>query len=228
VRPFGVEIIRIANELIRRYGARISGESWRAVWARIRQADQTIGIVQPVSNVLPSFRYHPDPLSTGSVVEASDACRSCGQRRGYIYVGPIYAAGEIPGRAICPWCIADGRAGSEFDAEFTDVGWGVPEDVPASVLREVSQRTPGFSAWQQDHWLYHCDDACAFLGRVGRADLGRYPDALDVLLHENDCFGWTAEQSRSYVDSLDASGEATAYLFRCLICNAHLAFSDTA
>lgn len=203
-------------------------ENLGRVVRRGESADQTIGIVQPVSNVLPSFRYHPDPLNTGSVSEASDECHCCGQRRGYIYVGPIYAAGEIPRRAICPWCIAEGRASSEFDAEFTDVGWGVPEDVPASVLHEVSHRTPGFSTWQQDHWLYHCGDACAFLGRVGRADLDQYPDALEMLLHENDSFGWKAEQSRRYVDSLDASGEATAYLFRCLICNAHLAFSDTA
>jgi uncharacterized protein CbrC (UPF0167 family) len=23
-------------------------------------------------------------------------------------------------------------------------------------LEEITRRTPGFSAWQQDHWLYHC------------------------------------------------------------------------
>jgi uncharacterized protein CbrC (UPF0167 family) len=50
-------------------------------------------------------------------------------------------------------------------AEFTDVGVGVPNDVPQAVLEEVSQRTPGFLGWQQERWLYHCSDAAAFLGR---------------------------------------------------------------
>jgi uncharacterized protein CbrC (UPF0167 family) len=75
----------------------------------------------------------------------------------------VYAEEDLAD-ALCPWCIADGRAAERFDATFTDVGVDVPADVPVSVLDEVAQRTLSFSAWQQDHWLYHCSDACAFLG----------------------------------------------------------------
>lgn len=60
-------------------------------------------------------------------------------------------------------------------------GWGVPSDVPHAILVEVSQRTPGFIGWQQEHWLYHCADAAAFLGRVGWDDVAGQPDAVASL-----------------------------------------------
>jgi uncharacterized protein CbrC (UPF0167 family) len=167
-----------------------------------------------------------DPVATGSVKASSVECVVCGQSRGYIYTGPVYAT-EKDDNEICPWCIADGSAADRLDAQFTDVGWGVPDDVPAAACEEIAQRTPGFVSWQQDHWLYHCADGCAFLGAVGRRDLDDCPDALEVLLHENDQFGWIPEQSQRYVDSLDADGQPTAYLFSCLHCGVHLAFSDS-
>jgi hypothetical protein len=176
---------------------------------------------------LPAFRYHPDPLASGSVQAATVDCLACGEQRSYVYVGPVYAEGEYSGK-FCPWCIADGTAATTLDAEFTDVGSGVPPEIAASVLDEISHRTPRFDSWRQDHWLYHCGDACAFLGPVGRPELERFPDVLEMLVHENDSLGWSESESRMYVDALDAEGEATAYLFRCLVCGMHLAFSDSA
>jgi uncharacterized protein CbrC (UPF0167 family) len=86
---------------------------------------------------LPTFRYHPDPIGTESV-ELSDAeCVRCEQARGAIYVGPVYAEDELD-ESICPWCIADGSAHEEFDAEFTDaagVGTGAGWD---AVVEEVA------------------------------------------------------------------------------------------
>ncbi len=113
---------------------------------------------------LPVFRYHPDPVATGSVEQTSGECSVCGEDRGYLYVGPVYTEDDVTDGSLCPWCIADGRAASTFDAAFTDIGEYGPDDAPQSVLDEVSRRTPGFNAWQQDHWLYHCGDACAFVG----------------------------------------------------------------
>lgn len=127
---------------------------------------------------------------------------------------------------LCPWCIANGSAAETFDAEFTDVGWGVPEGVPPEVLLEIAKRTPGFCGWQQEHWLYHCDDGAEFLGRVGYEELLQSRDALEMVLHENDQYGWTSEQSQAYAETLSANGEATAYLFRCLHCARALAYSD--
>src|SRR5437764_13484906 len=111
---------------------------------------------------LPDFPYHPDPLATG-FVEASEAtCPSCDRARGFIYTGPVYAADELS-ESICPWCIADGSATARFEAMFTD-DQPVPEDVPADVVELVTTRTPGFRGWQQEHWLDHCADRAAVLG----------------------------------------------------------------
>ena len=65
---------------------------------RIR--DRHIGRVptdelRPMSDSLPTFRYHEDPLATGSIVSSPNACRRCGRQRGYIYVGPINANDDL-------------------------------------------------------------------------------------------------------------------------------------
>lgn len=119
-----------------------------------------------MSDQLPHFRYHPDPVATGSVQGSAAECAVCGRARGWAYAGPVYAGEELDGE-ICPWCIADGSAAAQLEAEFTDTGWGAPDDVPQPVCQEIAQRTPGFAAWQQEHWLYHCGDGCAYLARWG-------------------------------------------------------------
>jgi uncharacterized protein CbrC (UPF0167 family) len=172
---------------------------------------------------LPGFPYHPNPLATGSVEAFETQCASCGQRRGFIYRGPVYSVEEVVDR-LCPWCIADGSAAEKFEAEFTDVGWGVPPDVPPPVVQEVATRTPGFSGWQQEHWLYHCGDAAAFLGRAGWVELQRYPEAIESLRQEVG----PSEELERYLTALDADGDATAYLFQCRHCQRHLAYSDSA
>jgi uncharacterized protein CbrC (UPF0167 family) len=67
---------------------------------------------------LPVFRYHPDPVASGSVHESREVCACCGVARGYVYAGPVYAVDELDDK-ICPWCIADGKAHKKFDATFT-------------------------------------------------------------------------------------------------------------
>jgi uncharacterized protein CbrC (UPF0167 family) len=173
---------------------------------------------------LPRFRYHPDPVATGSVVRDDAQCEVCGQARGYRYDGPIHSQQDV--EDLCPWCIADGTAAERFDAEFTDVMWNVPSDVPADVTEEVQRRTPGFSGWQQERWLHHCGDAAAFLGAVGARELADIPDAIEALREEGGSFQWPAEQIGEYIDSLDKDGQPTAYLFRCHVCGMHLAYSD--
>ena len=178
------------------------------------------------STSLPEFAYHPDPVSTGSVVASDAMCIACGDARGFMYTGPVYAVEEIV-EEFCPWCIADGSAAAQFDAEFTDVGLGVPDDVPADVLDVIEHRTPGYEAWQQDHWLYHCRDGAAFLGRAGRAELEPYPEAIETLRAEIAAYdGWDAEQVEQHIAAMDKDGQPTAYLFRCRHCGTHLAYSD--
>ncbi len=177
----------------------------------------------------PSFPYHPDPRGTGVIVESDADCLACGQFRGFIYRGPVYSAHEEElADGLCPWCIADGTAAARFGAHFTDVGWGVPGDVPQPVIEEIATRTPGFMGWQSEHWLYHCADGAAFLGPAGRRELEAYPDALETLRHEHDEYGLSSAEVEEFLDGLDKDGDHTAYLFACRHCGTHLAYSDSA
>src|SRR5438270_13873972 len=108
-------------------------------------------MMDEMAEPMPLFRYHPDPISTGSVVASSAGCLVCGLVRGFIYTGPVYALDEVID-GLCPWCISDGTAAAKFDAEFTDAALGAPREIPASVVDELCHRTPGYSSWQQDRW----------------------------------------------------------------------------
>jgi uncharacterized protein len=181
-----------------------------------------------VSAEPPAFRYHPDPIETGSVVPSETVCICCERARGSVYTGPVYAEDELAD-AVCRWCIADGSAHERFDAEFTDtacvgLGW---EPVPEDVVEEVAYRTPGFTGWQQERWAAHCGDAAAYLGQADASDLsGRWADAVpairaDVEITDED---WQAVFS-TFAKGPTAS--PTAYVFRCLHCNALIGYWDS-
>ncbi len=179
---------------------------------------------------LPTFRYHPNPLATGSVIRSEAVCKVCGQARGFIYSGPVYAQQELID-CICPWCIADGSAHRKFDAEFTDsAGIGGGADVPTAVIEEVACRTPGFDSWQSEQWFTHCGDAAAFLGRVGYKELKRYgPQALGEFRAAADIPEVDDEDSDDddFLKNLDKDGAPTGYLFKCLHCGQFGGYTDT-
>lgn len=169
-----------------------------------------------MSDVLPQFPYHPDPVATGSVVASAEVCQRCGKARGLRYVGPVYAVEEV--EFLCPWCIADGSAADHFDADFTTAD-GAPSDVPAAVLDEIVRRTPGFAGWQQERWMFHCADGAEFLGRAGWDDVSALPGAVESLRLDEGLDDATMRD-------LSADGDLTAYLFRCRLCGLGLAYWD--
>jgi uncharacterized protein len=119
---------------------------------------------------LPEFRYHPNPIATG-VVELSDSiCICCNRERGFIYKGPVYSTFQLRGR-LCPWCIADGSAAAKYHASFADSYSLTQEGIPDSIIEEVNLRTPSYISWQQENWLVHCGDACEFRGDATSEDL---------------------------------------------------------
>lgn len=123
-----------------------------------------------MADILPIFRYHPDPVETGMVVASDAACACCDRVRGCVYVGPVYAARDMR-NALCPWCIADGSAAEKFDASFADPHPMIQDGLGDETVEEVCARTPGYDSWQQDCWLSHCDDACEFHGNASVADV---------------------------------------------------------
>ncbi|CAM5360203.1 hypothetical protein SVIOM342S_09125 [Streptomyces violaceorubidus] len=165
---------------------------------------------------LPFFRYHPDPLASGSIRASAESCACCGRNTGWIYTATFYSAQEVSGR-FCPWCIADGSAADRFAGEFTD-SYGL-DGVSDEVLYEVTRRTPGFHAWQDPHWLVHCRDASAFVGEVGYTELAEHPEALDQLRTDLRIGGHHDEIQLERL--LTHLGEGmTAMLFRCTVCDA--------
>ena len=176
---------------------------------------------------LPEFRYHPDPIGTGSVVPSDAVCPSCDRARGFVYSGT--PATDIPVEgAFCPWCIADGSAARSFGAEFVDPaaigGYGSWDTVPADVIEELSMRTPAFSGWQQEQWWTHCGDAARFLGPAGRAELeSRWPEVIAAIRAEA---GYDEEEWREYFAAMTREGGPTAYVFQCRQCGRYGGYSD--
>jgi len=180
-----------------------------------------------MADSLPEFIYHPEPVRTGAVTASDVPCISCGRARGYIYTGPVSADQELADR-ICPWCIADGTAHEQFQAEFIDAegigGYGTWESVPVSVVRQLVERTPGFSGWQQERWFTCCGDAGAFIGPAGKTELlAAGQQALDAVRSE---VGYDGRNWEEYLEALDADGSPTSYLFRCLHCGKFGGYSD--
>ncbi|WP_267880331.1 CbrC family protein [Streptomyces filamentosus] len=97
---------------------------------------------------------------------------------------------------------------------------GVSEDV----LHEVTRCTLGLEAWQDPHWFVHCKDAAAFIGEVGSTELAAHAEALDQLSTDMRLDGWHHGSQLEHI--LIHLGGATAMLFRCTVCGAHLAYAD--
>lgn len=178
---------------------------------------------------LPTFRYHPQPLETGAFEQDKTVtCDCCEQPTPVYYTSPFYSVDDID--HLCPWCIADGKAAEKYAGSFQDdasiegIEARYDEDgefsgvqIPYSdeMLKELTERTPGYRGWQQEHWLAHCGDFCAFIGYVGWEEI---KDRLDEFASlEEDCadFGIHYDDLPKYLRN---DGDCQGYLFRCLKC----------
>ena len=173
---------------------------------------------------LPFFRFHPDPIATGYLRRSIDRCSACGLERGWMLEIPFYSTEEVEG--FCPWCVADGSAAARFDGEFTDPGSLEDIESPES-LDELLHRTPGYSSWQQEEWLTHCGEPCAYLGLLTRAEAIENAEELKADLTPR--FDWTTEILEWLPDRIDRPGELLRFEvhhFRCLNCGRHRAIDN--
>ncbi len=163
-----------------------------------------------------TFRYHPDPLKTGSFCRGEVVCDCCGNATAVSYSGPIYS--ESDGIILCPACIASGKAIETFGGCFTapdhcdDIG-------DPDKLAEVCCRTPGYAGIQQECWLSHCGDYCAYVGQVS------YEDMTEKLRREA-ANTWSERPQRWDFDHVMGSLglQYEGHLFRCLVCGKHLLY----
>ncbi|HUQ83095.1 MAG TPA: CbrC family protein [Gemmatimonadaceae bacterium] len=178
--------------------------------------------------MLPAFRYHPFPVDTGSVTASEATCAVCEEERGFIYAGPVYAEGDFDD-TICPWCIADGSAHRSLGATFVD-SEAFAVDTPDTVIAEISERTPGYSAWQPEEWPSCCGDAAAFIGPVGIAEIREKHRHLEGFVLRQIIYGLGISGSAAtrMLESLHRDSSPTAYLFKCLHCEEPLVHVDHA
>lgn len=164
---------------------------------------------------LPFFKYHPNPIETGNIKESEETCLCCNDRRGYIYQASIYTEQDIEG-SVCPWCIADGSAAEKFDAEFSD-DYSLSEDeISEEIIEEVIKRTPSYISWQQEVWLTHCKDVCAFHGDADKEELKNLDDeAFNGFCFENEI---EDETGKMLIKNYQKGGNPAIYKFVCLHC----------
>jgi uncharacterized protein len=164
---------------------------------------------------LPFFRYHPDPLATGAIEKSNVTCVCCGKARGMIYVGSVYSKTDLDG-VLCPWCIADGSAASKFHAAFADSNPLIRASVPSNIVEEVHLRTPAYISWQQEHWLAHCNDACEFHGDASVDDVQSASEETKMhwmaYYHKDDA-DW-----KRIIDGYVPGGDSALYKFVCRHC----------
>lgn len=105
---------------------------------------------------------------------------------------------------------------SKFDGEFQD-----PESTDhvsnPDKLDELIHRTPGYCGCQQEYWIAHCDDYCAFVGYVG------WEDFVEMGIEDQNLNGFEIEEVK---ECMDNEGGMQGYLFRCLHCGEHFLYVD--
>jgi len=177
---------------------------------------------------LPKFKYHPDPVKTGSFIKSDEICECCKEKKGYIYYGTLFADEDI--EYLCPWCIKNGDAYKKFSVEFVDpnaIGdYGQLSQVSDEIKYELSHLTPSFYGWQEIRWWTHCNDASAFLGLFGKNELEALNDnaLINQLKSEIslDDLTWT-----EYYDLLAVDDSPTAYVFQCIHCKKLAGYTDS-
>lgn len=168
-----------------------------------------------MSNDLPLFRYHPDPLATGAIEARQVQCACCGQVRGFVYVQPVYATSDLDEK-LCPWCIADGSAAGKLGASFSDAHPLAQAGLAQEIVDEVSLRTPGFSSWQQEVWLAHCNDACEFRGDASVQDVDRASEATKADWRQH--YGLSEKDWARATADYEPAGDNAFYKFACRHC----------
>jgi len=178
---------------------------------------------------LPQFKYHPNVYNLDIFDNEEGICSVCRQHRTMKYNSSFYSVEEPD--YICPWCIHDGTAAKKFNGEFNDYASieGVFSDpqinsttkLPNELLLEISERTPSYTSWQQEVWLTHCNEPCAFIDYADSDTIKPFLSELDTDIKIN--IGYDPE---FILNHLTKEGSLVGYLFQCVKCGQHRLHAD--
>jgi uncharacterized protein CbrC (UPF0167 family) len=180
---------------------------------------------------LPEFKYHPNPIETGAFkTDKTVKCDCCRQMTDVYYEGSFYCIENID--YLCPFCIASGKAAEKFDGEFQDYasieGISPNPSEPNTfnnkeAIEEVTKRTPTYNSWQQQVWLAHCDDLCAFIGYVGWNEIKDKVNEFADLQSDIQDYNFSTDDLSKYLFN---NGSLQGYLFQCLHCKKYRLYMD--
>lgn len=113
---------------------------------------------------------------------------------------------------------------SKYNGSFQDIDC-CEEVAKQEYIEELIYRTPGYSGWQQEHWLSHCGDFCAFQGYVGWQEIAAIADELeDDFKRIKIDYNITQAEVEEYLNN---GGSLQGYLFECLHCGKHRLWIDS-
>ena len=170
---------------------------------------------------IPVFKYHPSPFVTEAFIPCDPvACDCCGEQTNIRYNGPFYAVQEP--EHLCPFCIANGSAAEKYHGCFQSSEHCEPVD-NEEANKELCCKTPGYCGVQQEQWLAHCEDFCAFCGYV-HSWQELIDEGIDEIIEE----GLQEKPGRYSVDRIKSrlGFDLYGYLFQCLHCGMLFLYTD--
>lgn len=141
-----------------------------------------------------------------------------------MYVGPIYCAANVD--EVCPWCIADGRAAMKWDASFNDIHGVHNTNVSREIVDIIYRRTPGFSTWQTNMWMFAETDAMVFLGEVNGKNLLNEGNTEKVEACLAALAKWQSLRAVEALMTIMPGGEPAIYLFQDRQTGSFSAYAD--
>ncbi|GAA5104150.1 CbrC family protein [Wohlfahrtiimonas larvae] len=172
---------------------------------------------------LPKFKYHPNVYELDLFVKELGRCSVCNEVRDLKYVGSFYSVDDPD--YLCPWCIVAGSAAAKYDGSFNDYCGieGVspnPDDpepmIDANLLDEICSRTPSYFSWQQEKWLTHCNEPCAFIDYTDTKMIAPFYNEIKQDLDDSGR-GYSSEM----LQYISQDGSVVGYLFQCVKCGQH-------
>jgi uncharacterized protein len=169
---------------------------------------------------LPQFKYHPNAYELDIFSKEKGVCSICEEERDLKYTSSFYSIDEP--EYICPWCIHDGSAALEYEGEFNDSEGIEDLSIDEELIAEVAKRTPSYTSIQQEVWLAHCNEPCAFIGYADSETIKPYLEELKPDIESN--IGYDPEDIR---DNLTKDGSLVGYLFQCVKCGQRRLHADS-